>query len=382
MSPGLRHTAAHTKNMAILFHASQSSSTDTETEPEPLSVPALDSQHRRDGSMTDMVTTMIYEPAPSTATILRASQVTPPPDSVTSLSGTTASRGHLSDRELAFVITAALFGMGVLLLGASIAHLMRRRRRPFRGADTQEQGLGAPRDFDDSTWGTRADEKRSRFEEYLAAPPRLPTPPPSTSRLSFPDVASAPTEDIQTPNTELTAILEQFEHRLHQEETDIALALHMAFGDELSGTRHCAPFLAGSEDDVTTMMSLQAGMECVGKRVGGIRNRARQGSDASASSQSTTVTVEGFSSNSSSASSLTSIESMMSDIDESSEEDEEDVVYEVKRAQTRSMEIQKGKLISWQPGGVQLMVTSPSTTTLETASSSLSVDLDQFPLPP
>jgi hypothetical protein len=75
---------------------------------------------------------------------------------------------------------------------------------------------------------------------------------------------------------------------------------------------------------------------------------------------------------------------MMSDIDESAEEEaEEEVVYEVKRAQTHSMEIQMGKLIAWQPsGGVRLMVTGPSTTTLGTASSSVSVDLDDFPLPP
>ncbi|KAJ7925205.1 hypothetical protein B0H13DRAFT_1975483 [Mycena leptocephala] len=132
------------------------------------------------------------------------------------------------------------------------------------------------------------------------------------------------------------------------------------------------------------MLALQAGLESVGKRAGGIRNRARQGSDASASSQSTTVTIGGFSSHSSSISSFTSIESMMSDIDESAEEEaEEEVVYEVKRAQTHSMEIQMGKLIAWQPsGGVRLMVTGPSTTTLGTASSSVSVDLDDFPLPP
>jgi hypothetical protein len=72
---------------------------------------------------------------------------------------------------------------------------------------------------------------------------------------------------------------------------------------------------------------------------------------------------------------------MISEIDESAEEAEEEV-YEVKRAQTHSMEIQKGKLIAWQPGGVRLMVTGPSTATLATASSSVSVDLAEFPSPP
>ncbi|KAJ7462189.1 hypothetical protein B0H11DRAFT_2054541 [Mycena galericulata] len=372
------HQHAHPNNMALLVHA-PSSPTDSETVPAPRSGAAFDNQQGRELSINDTTTTIIYEPAPPTA-ILRASQVTLPPGSPTPIVGPT-SQARISDRELAFVMTAAFFGMGVLLLGASIAHWIRKRRRgrPSGGADIHEQGLGAPRNFDDSTWGTRADEKHSRFQGYTAEPPRLPTPLPLPPCFSLPKVA--PVEEIQTPTTELTAILEQFEQRLHQEETDIALALHIAFGDELSGTRDCAPFFAGSEDDVTTMLSLQAGMESVGKRAGGIRNRGRQGSDASASSQSTTVTLEGFSSDSS-ASSLTSMESILSDIEESAEEAEEDVVYEVKRAQTHSMEIQKGKLITWQPGGVRLMVTGPSSTTLGTASSSFSVDLDQFPLPP
>ncbi|KAJ7703298.1 hypothetical protein B0H17DRAFT_98914 [Mycena rosella] len=383
MSPGRHHHTVHAKHMAVLIHA-QSSSTDSQADPKPPSDPAFDHQERRAEAalvtVEDTTATMVYDPVPSTPTILRASQVALP-EPPTSLAGPST---RISNRELAFVITAALFGLGVLLLGAGIAHLMRRRRRgrspTSRSADTQERGLDVTSDFDDSTWGT----KRNRFQEHLAEPPRLPTPSTLTPCLSTPCLSHPDAHtDAQTPSTELTAILEQFEQRLYQEETDIALALHIAFGDESTGTtRHCTPFFAGSEDDVNTMLSLQAGMESVGKRSGGIRNRARQGSDASASSQSTTATVEGFSSHSSSTSSLTSIESMMSDIDESAEEGEEDAVYEVKRAQTHSMEIQKGKLIAWQPGGVRLMVTGPSTTTLGTASSSVSVDLDEFPLPP
>ncbi|KAJ7497200.1 hypothetical protein FB451DRAFT_1458178 [Mycena latifolia] len=378
MSPGRHHTG-HPKNMAILIHA-QSSSNDLQADP---SNPAFDSPERRtEGALDidDTTATMIYPPVPSTATILRASQVALPPEPTTTIAGPTPPT-RISNRELAFVITAALFGLGVLLMGAGIAHLMRRRGRGRlstpRSADIQERGLDMARDFDDSSWGT----KGNRFQEAEA--PCSPTASTFTPWLSHPDVAFAYTEDRPTPSTELTAILEQFEQRLYQEETDIALALHIAFGDEsCPGPGPCAPFFAGSEDDVNTMLSLQAGMESVGKRSGGIRNRARQGSDASASSQSTTVTVEGFSSHSSSASSLTSMDSTMSDIEESAEEAEADVVYEVKRAQTHSMEIQKGKLITWQPGGVRLMVTGPSTTTLGSASSSLSVDLDEFPLPP
>ncbi|KAJ6585269.1 kinase-like domain-containing protein [Mycena capillaripes] len=137
----------------------------------------------------------------------------------------------------------------------------------------------------------------------------------------------------------------------------------------------------GIEEDVTTRLSLQAGLESVRKRAGGIRNRARPGSDASASSQSPTVTTSGFSSaHSSSISSFASMESEMTEIDESAEEGEEEEVYEVKRAQAHNVEIQKGELLSWPPGGVRLMVAGPITTTLETASSSMAVDLNDFPV--
>ncbi|KAJ6593805.1 hypothetical protein B0H19DRAFT_1092072 [Mycena capillaripes] len=368
MSPGRHH---HPKNMAILNRA-QSGPNDLQTGSKPPSV--ADSQ---DATLIDTVTTLSYEPIP--VTNLRASQVTSPPQSTPSI-GNPIPRTRMSDRELAFVITAALFGMGVLLLATGIAHLMWRKRRarlttPRSGTDTHEQGLNVPRDFDDSTWGTAVDDKRHRFQEH--ARPPSPTPSTSTPRISHADAVPAHT-DVQTPSAELTTIFEQFEQRLHQEEKDIAFALDIAFGHN---THHCAPFFGGSEDDVTTMLSLQAGLESVGKRADGIRNRARQGSDASASSQSTTVTIEGFASHSSSTSSLTSMESMMSDIDESAEEAEEEVVYEVKRAHTHSMEIQKGKLIAWGGPGVRLMVTGPSTTTLGT-SSSVSIDLDEFPLPP
>ncbi|KAJ7680229.1 hypothetical protein DFH06DRAFT_1464475 [Mycena polygramma] len=381
MSPARHH---HPKNMALLNRAQSSPGNDSQSGSKVSARAAVETKH---ATPMDTVVTLVYESIPSTpAKNLRASQVTFPPQSTSSESSTGSSplsKTRISERELAFVITAALFGIGVLLLAAGITHLVCRRRRERlttsgRDADTAEQGLDIPRDFDDSTWGMTMDDKRHRLQEHAEHPP-LPTPSTWTPRIPPPEAFPADT-DVQTPSSDLTAILEQFEQRLHQEEKDIALALDIAFGHD---TRHCAPFFAGSEDDVTTMLSLQAGLESVGKRACGIRNRARQGSDASNSSQSTTVTIEGFSSHSSSTSSLTSLESMMSDIDESAEEAEEEVVYEVKRAQTRSMEIQRGKLIAWQPtgSGVQLMVTGPSTTTLASLSSA-SVDLDDFPLPP
>ncbi|KAJ7287623.1 hypothetical protein C8J57DRAFT_1284448 [Mycena rebaudengoi] len=345
--------------------------------------------------VADTVETMVYAPVPTTAPMLRASQI---PDSADTANSANAdqpaghihypsSRGRMSEREIAFIVTAALFGLGALLLGIGIAHLICRRRRERRSSIArglaQEQGIGRSKEFDDSTWGTPMDDKWKIFQENAIGPTAAPQPTPAPRLLP---VSAEETRTSKSRSADLTRILEQFEERLHQEETDIALALHIAFGDDPSSSgdnQSCAPFLSGSDDDVTTMMSLQAGMESVGKRAGGIRNRARGGSDASASSQSTTMTTEGFSSHNSSRSSLTSIESMsLSEIEES-EEAEEDVVYEVKRAQTHSMEIQKGKLVAWQPGGLRLMVTRPSTNTLATvASSSISVDLNDFPSPP
>ncbi|KAF7342927.1 hypothetical protein MVEN_01722400 [Mycena venus] len=91
-------------------------------------------------------------------------------------------------------------------------------------------------------------------------------------------------------------------------------------------------------------------------------------------------TTSGFSfAHSLSTSSFESMENN-TDIDESAEEGEEEVVYEVKCAQTHNVEIQKGMLLSWRPGGVQGMLTGPITTTLETASSSVAVEIDDFPI--
>ncbi|KAJ7209490.1 hypothetical protein GGX14DRAFT_451665 [Mycena pura] len=365
-------------SQSMLLSRAQSLTPETGTKPlsGSLSSDSVHSGHRRDGvavPIKDTIETLAYESVAPTVTVLRASQHLVSPHSAPSVDSL-ASRTPSSDRELAFVIIAALFGVGVLLLAAGIAHLIWRRGCTSRGADAQEHDPEAPKNFDDSTWGTAVNSKRHKFQGFVAEPPRLPTLSTLVPRLN---PTPPPTESVQTTSTELSVVLEQFEKRLQQEEKDIAYALDIAFGDEA----HCAPFFAGSDEDVTTMLALQAGMESVGKRVGGIKNRARQGSNASGSSQGTAVTVEGFSSHGSCTSSLTSIESMMSDMAESAEEAEEEAeVYEVKRARTQSMEIQKGRLLAWQPGGVRLMVTGPSTTTL--GSSLSSVDLDEFPFPP
>jgi hypothetical protein len=91
-------------------------------------------------------------------------------------------------------------------------------------------------------------------------------------------------------------------------------------------------------------------MASIGRRAcsAGVRNRMRQGSDASASSQATDTTegTEGFSSGSSSRSSMTSIATMETDFDEDGEGEEE--VYEVRRAQAQSVEIKKGVLVTWR----------------------------------
>ncbi|KAK7057266.1 hypothetical protein R3P38DRAFT_3544987 [Favolaschia claudopus] len=372
----------HLKTMAVLRRA-QSSTSGAGNSPASSTSDPVDASDSLDSE--DTVTTFDYDSIPSTTINLRASQVTVQPSSTAS-TGHSIPRVRMSDREFVFIIIVVLFGMAALLLAVVAAHLLWRR---CCGRRETSQAISKPQDHDGDRSGSieeySAREHKTGFPllEYQLNPPSPLSlhPAPSMLDMNFSLPYLADTEsNIRTPSMELTAVLEQFERRLLQEETDIALALDIAFGHE---SHHHAPFFLGSKEDVTTMLSLQAGLESVGKRAGAIRNRTRQGSDASASSQSTTVTIEGFTSHSSSDSSLTSMASTtLSYIEESSEEVEEEI-YEVKRAQTHSMEIQRGKLISWAPAGLRLMVTGPSSATLETsASSSVSVDLDEFPLPP
>ncbi|KAF7315366.1 hypothetical protein MIND_00051200 [Mycena indigotica] len=300
-------------------------------------------------AITDTIEEPIYPSVPE-GPILRASQIA---QTIPSFSQPT-SPTTFTQKELAFIITTALFGLVVLLLviGSGCWIWRRRRNRP-------RFAFGEARDFDDSSWGTI---------KHLEATPQQqePTSPDLKYSLSL-------TLDQSSPaSTELSNIMKQFEQRLQREEMDIACALDIAFGDE----RCCAPFFAGCEEDVTTMLALQAGMESVGKRGHVVRNRARQGSDASTSTQETTLTLDGF--QCSNNSSVTTMSTILSDVDEY--EEEEVVVYEVKRARAESMEMEKGRLVSWAP--VTLLVTGASSTTLETTPSVVEDLIDAFPAVP
>jgi len=180
----------------------------------------------------------------------------------------------------------------------------------------------------------------------------LPTATEATKRYNFPT--------IQASSIALATIQEEFEERLQDEEADIALALDIALRGHSSldnmriptSSEFCcsSSITQGEDDEIATTLSLQAAMASIGRRAcsAGVRNRMRQGSDASASSQATDTTegTEGFSSGSSSRSSMTSIATMETDFDEDGEGEEE--VYEVRRAQAQSVEIKKGVLVTWR----------------------------------
>jgi hypothetical protein len=144
---------------------------------------------------------------------------------------------------------------------------------------------------------------------------------------------------------------DDFHGRLQVEEDDIALALTIALRD-LSPLGWDVD--AASTDQLTSVWNSMrnlddASIESAIRQVDnelctlGSKNRPRQASDASTTSQETTTTdvIGCFSSASSSRSSMTSYVS----IDGS---DEEEGSYELKRAQTQSVEIKKGVLVAWQ----------------------------------
>ncbi|KAI5890793.1 uncharacterized protein SCHCODRAFT_02632908 [Schizophyllum commune H4-8] len=118
-------------------------------------------------------------------------------------------------------------------------------------------------------------------------------------------------------------------------------------------------------------------------------------------STSNESSVSGTFSNASGSSSFTSIDSAStssSDTDSIASAD----IYEVRRAQTRSMEVKRGVLVNWRLSSgpdlsvfaagkdmpkqdlfaPALIVTGPSSETLSTVTTSSSLDLTDFPIPP
>lgn len=147
---------------------------------------------------------------------------------------------------------------------------------------------------------------------------------------------------------------DDFQGRLQVEEEDITLALTIALRDLSSSDWVIGATPRGSigrnsvgdlPDDVSLNVDANPPITN-GHTTLGFKNRSRQGSDASTASQETTTTniMECFSSPSSSRSSMTSSTSTETDIDLEGCE----MTYEVKRAQTQSLEIKKGVLVAWQ----------------------------------
>ncbi len=165
--------------------------------------------------------------------------------------------------------------------------------------------------------------------------------------------------------------------------------------------------------NTATAMSIQAGLQCMSRR-GILRKEPHE---ESTSSETISDFVDSLSFQSISSSSMTSISTVAT---ESSflDEEREDETYQVQRAQTQSMEIQRGILLTWEvlrasvadtPEVVistvpvdneaqapslgtdtsllhvqapSILITHPSTSTIESSTSSVSVDLADFPLPP
>jgi len=242
------------------------------------------------------------------------------------------------------------------------------------------------------------------------------------------DVISSSLEKLQPEvvnqeNRPLQTIQDEFDDRFLEQEVDIALALQFALRDRsspvtFSDDSHCRRLsIIGSlgNDDGLAMLSLRAGVESAGKRTRTIRTWPSADSDDES----------GTFSERDSSDSMTSIES-----ETTSDEEEDDIsdVFELRTVQTRSMDLKKGMLMSWRssdslaredttigipalvisdpspvihspyfpeslsstssldgflrPPLPGLMVTMPSIRTVGSSTSSVSIDLDDFPSPP
>ncbi|KAG6865832.1 hypothetical protein C0991_011164 [Blastosporella zonata] len=155
---------------------------------------------------------------------------------------------------------------------------------------------------------------------------------------------------------------DSFHGRLDDEENDITLALSRALREisieqeettvsinPATSADDDASFL-GHMENVSIFKSLQASIDNLANGISctTVVNRPRQGSDASASSRTTTTTISPDVADCfsvvSSESSMTSLEDSDSYLDEEPEEME--VVYEVRRAHAQSIELKKGVLVT------------------------------------
>lgn len=181
-----------------------------------------------------------------------------------------------------------------------------------------------------------------------------------------------------------------------------------------SSPKRVPAFLREEEEDIAAMLSVRAGEESVCRR----GHKEKKQSESSLTTASTALDSLCPSLPRSSVTSVYSI-SINSYTEDEEELDMEEVeIYEVKRAQTQSMEVKRGVLMSYRssqpPSPIpemptfvisesssdtyalsntavddsllqalpSLLVTHPSDVSLVSTTSSVSVDLDEFPLPP
>ena len=243
----------------------------------------------------------------------------------------------------------------------------------------------------------RKDTTNDTINETSAGPPGI---PPST--ISTDSLALCP--DYSTP------AMTDFQQLLDAEEADITMAIGIAMRDCTYSGSELSTISQGA--DKSTADNYHHGWEN--------KNRARKCSDASDSTKPTTESDD-FSIAPTTCSSSTSIMEIphISDfeelnIDEAIEMETGDMIFEVVRAQAQSMEIKRGVLFSWcgQRASLSpvleemetssslkssilhsnsfttvpsLVVTCPSMMTIpyiRPSFSSVSVDLNDFPLPP
>lgn len=223
-----------------------------------------------------------------------------------------------------------------------------------------------------------------------------PTPPPYIP----PSVISQ--ECIMIGDGHSAPTMAGFLQRLEAEETDITLAIGIAMRDHsYSGTE--INFIHQNAEQLFADHH---------RNSWDVQNRARQGSDASESTQPM-AEWDVFSITATTCSSRTSIrgtgnDSDLEDMELDEDIDTEEIVFEVGRAQAQSMEIKRGILVDWGaqkspimeevsrrlqkssphspfPTVPSLVVTCPSMMTIPIIGpsfSSISVDLNEFPLPP
>ena len=215
----------------------------------------------------------------------------------------------------------------------------RRRSRPRKGKTLSEKRTLS----DDSTWGTGP--TRMVYVESVR-----------TSSDDNPDSPAFQTVDLAT-NPDIHSLSSSTE-KLVLEERDIASGYNLTV--DLADWENRQAFLADAGQDafsvldVSIFQSLQDNIDDLA-RGKAVRGRPRQGSDASDSSHETRASdiTDCFSpATSASASSMTSLATTDDELDE-------DDVYEVRRAQTQSIEFKRGILVSLQSNGALADVLAP-----------------------